>query len=469
MLNQRLASNHLYEILTPYGWEDFDGVIFNESANKPSFEIRTESGKMLRLTEEHRMFDAQDNEIKARDISIGTILQTEDGVESVIFVESIFLEDTYEIWNSESHTILANGFKSHQCDEFAFVRAHIQEEFWLSVSPTLATGGACIIASTPNGDNNLYATLYKGAELGANEFKYKHVPWDAPPNRDEAFKRTQIGLIGERKWKQEYECDFLSSDGNLIEGIVLAQITTLIKLKIKEERHIAFKLMDQDFFKPIERGATYLVMVDPATGSGEDFSVIQVFDFPKLEQVMEFRDNTSSTPKLYTRLKNVLNFLTAYGCTVHFTIENNGVGNGLISLYEVDETPPQANLMSETGKGKLGMTTTLKNKLKACIKLKEMIERGSIIINSETLAKELSNYVRREGSYAAQRGSTDDCVSTLLLMTRIIEEMIGFDMAAYNLMYSFESKNEWAETVQQPEVEGRDYFHMTPITSDYYK
>lgn len=357
------------------------------------------------------------------------------------------------------------------CDEFAFVRSHIQEEFWLSVSPTLATGGACIIASTPNGDNNLYATLYKGAELGANDFKYAHVPWDAPPGRDEAFKQTQIGLIGERKWKQEYECDFLSSDGNLIDGIVLAQITKLITQKKLENRHIAFTLLEQEFFKPIERGGTYLVMVDPATGSGEDFSVIQVFDFPRLEQVMEFRDNTSNTPVLYTRMKNILNFLSAYGCTVHFTIENNGIGNGLISLYEVDEFPPSANLISEDGKGKLGFTTNAKNKLKACIKLKEMVEKGNITINSPILAKELSNYVRREGSYAAQRGSTDDCVSTLLLMTRIIEAMVTFDMAAYSLMYSFEHKNDWAETVtgKQDHVEGIDYFHMTPIESDYYK
>ena len=35
------------------------------------------------------------------------------------------------------------------CDEFAFVKKNIQELFWGSILPTLSTGGACIICSTP--------------------------------------------------------------------------------------------------------------------------------------------------------------------------------------------------------------------------------------------------------------------------------------------------------------------------------
>jgi hypothetical protein len=92
------------------------------------------------------------------------------------------------------------------CDEFAFVRPGIQEEFWTSISPTLATGGSCIIASTPNGDSNLFAQLWRSAELGISDFKSTWVKWDEPPGRDESFKRAEIAKIGEEKWQQEYEC-----------------------------------------------------------------------------------------------------------------------------------------------------------------------------------------------------------------------------------------------------------------------
>ena len=42
------------------------------------------------------------------------------------------------------------------CDEFAFVRPSIAQEFWTSITPTLATGGKCIITSTPNSDEDQF-------------------------------------------------------------------------------------------------------------------------------------------------------------------------------------------------------------------------------------------------------------------------------------------------------------------------
>lgn len=105
------------------------------------------------------------------------------------------------------------------CDEFAFVQPHIQEEFWKSMFPTLSTGGNCIISSTPNGDSDKFAELWRTAELNnevrgddddGNEqvlqFKSMWIKWDMPPGRDDQFKRDQIAILGERNWLQEYEC-----------------------------------------------------------------------------------------------------------------------------------------------------------------------------------------------------------------------------------------------------------------------
>lgn len=125
------------------------------------------------------------------------------------------------------------------CDEFAFVRPHIQAEFWDSVYPTLSTGGSCIISSTPNGDSNLFAEMWRKATLGGVSeddapFKAKHVPWDAPPGRDEKFKRQQIAILGERKWRQEYECvtgDTMVTVRNKLTGII--ENITISELKMR--------------------------------------------------------------------------------------------------------------------------------------------------------------------------------------------------------------------------------------------
>jgi len=95
-------------------------------------------------------------------------------------------------------------------DEFAFVAPNIQEEFWTSILPTLSTGGACIMSSTPNGAVDKFASIWRAANMENNTdgllFKAIEVKWDEPPGRGEQFKRDHIVMLGELKWAQEYEC-----------------------------------------------------------------------------------------------------------------------------------------------------------------------------------------------------------------------------------------------------------------------
>ena len=82
------------------------------------------------------------------------------------------------------------------CDEFAFVQPNIADEFWTSISPTLATGGRAIITSTPNSDEDTFANIWKEAEkkfdehgntteLGLNGFHSFRAEWWEHPDRDD--------------------------------------------------------------------------------------------------------------------------------------------------------------------------------------------------------------------------------------------------------------------------------------------
>ena len=325
-------------------------------------------------------------------------------------------------------------------DEFAFVAENIQEEFWSAIAPTLSTGGDCIITSTPNGDMNLFAQLWRGADLGVNGFASRWVKWDEPPDRGEEFKKQMIAKFGERKWMQEFECIFLSSDALLFNSIVLANETPRIEgIKPIEDLH------GVRFWKKIQNGATYLIGVDPSTGSGTDFSAINVFEFPAMEQVAEFRSNTMSPPFMYNVLKNIIRYIEKHDGTVYFSVENNGVGEGIISLYEADEHPPeQAEFVSEEGAKRRGMYTTQKPKMRACVNFKEMFEKGNLIINSLTLLKEMKSYVRKSGSYEAQLGATDDSISSILVIMRVLEEIATYDQSAYDKLYAYDEDNWFA-------------------------
>jgi len=320
-------------------------------------------------------------------------------------------------------------------DEFAYVKQVIQEEFWTSISPTLSTGGQCIMTSTPNSDSDIFAQIWRGAQVQANGFFPLEVKWDQPPGRDEKFKEEETGRIGEQKWLREYECRFLSSEGQLVDGLFLQTLTQELK-HVKPQ----YMIKDVSFWFNILPGATYLIGVDPSTGTGEDFSVIEVLKFPELVQVGEFRSNTISPNILYGVLKNIINFLETKETTIFFSVESNGVGESIIALYEADENPPASALFvsDDKKKDRKGMVTSSRTKMKTCINFKEMLEHSNIVIRSQILLAELKTFIRHRGSYAAQRGSTDDCISAILVTIRILEEIATYDQAAYNKLYSRE-------------------------------
>lgn len=354
-------------------------------------------------------------------------------------------------------------------DEFAHVVPHVQEEFWSAILPTLSTGGACIISSTPNGDSDKFAELWRTAELGDGvddnttsdpstrlRFIPKWIQWDMAPGRDEQFKTDQIVLLGERKWLQEYECQFLGGEGTLLDNrIIIAREKEIIS----KGSNVLFKINDIPFFTQIKAGGTYIMGVDPSTGTGKDYTTIEIVEFPSLEQVMEYRSNTTRSPEIYALMKNILKFFTNNDCEVLFTVENNGVGEGIISLYSVDETfPEKATMVHEEGKNKFGFCTSDASKLKASNKFKMLVETNNLPMHSLILLKEIKNFARSGKTYNAKSGSTDDCISAYLLIIHILEDLATYDEQAYEKLYAMAINDNGAWTNDDIEVyrEGED-------------
>lgn len=321
-------------------------------------------------------------------------------------------------------------------DELAFVPKRIQEEMWVSVQPTFSTGGGCIISSTPNGDSDLFAELWTGAKLGINGFNPVFVHWSDHPDRDDQFKRDQIGQIGELRWRQEFECELLSNDPLLISSITLQNIKPAAP--IHEDRGVKF-------WSTVKSDSTYYVGVDIATGVEADFATIQILEFPSMIQFAEFRSNKVNIQQLYSRVKWVLNYLLTCGNEqkkkppeVYWSFENNGVGAAFGTLYQNDETFPDAVLLSD--QNRLGIATTSRNKILSCIELKNLVEKKNtgIKIHSDLLITELKNYISTGKSYAAKRGSTDDLIAAMLVIIQLLQRAAQFEPEVFNTMYSYD-------------------------------
>lgn len=111
-------------------------------------------------------------------------------------------------------------------DELAFISPRIQEALWSSLTPTLSTGGSAIISSTPNGDTELFASLWRGAMSnggdgpGRNGYAPFRVDWREHPERDESYWDTMVAQLGILQTRQEVGClcantPLITSIGNL--------------------------------------------------------------------------------------------------------------------------------------------------------------------------------------------------------------------------------------------------------------
>lgn len=330
-------------------------------------------------------------------------------------------------------------------DEIAHVNRRIQTAMWASLTPALSTGGKFIITSTPNGDDDLFASLWRGANSGANSFAPLKVLWYQHPDRGQEYYEEMLAELGELKCRQEIDCVFLSSDPLLINSMKLMQL--------KQKQHVCEDLGFK-FWKPPEelggQGKTYLIGVDPATGSGKDFSVIEVFEFPSLEQVAEWRSNEINIPLFYAKLKWILDKLSQpqgrVRSDVIWTFERNGIGEAMSALYQNDEKQPQhADLYNDQPTtNKLGVFTAGKTKVLACLQLKSLVEKttNGLVINSAVLLEELKNFAAKGGTYEAKSGSTDDAVMATILVVRLLKRLAEYNDDAFSRVNEYVAPDE---------------------------
>lgn len=323
-------------------------------------------------------------------------------------------------------------------DEFAFVRPTIAREFWTSISPTLATGGKCIITSTPNSDEDQFATLWKGAnkcedeygnptELGINGFRAFRSYWQEHPDRDEAWAAQQRAQLGDERFRREMEGEFIIWDETLISPSHLIGM---------EGREPIEKQGQVRWYKKPEANMTYLVGLDPSLGTGGDPAGIQVFELPSFIQVAEWKHNRTPIQQQIGILIEITKYLseTVPVNSIYYSIENNTLGEaGLVVISEIGEENIKGFFLSEpakmggTRRYRKGFNTSNKPKLNACAKLKSLIESRKMTIYSKNLISELKTFVAQNHTYAAKLGETDDLVMSLLLVVRMAQLLQNFD------------------------------------------
>lgn len=299
-------------------------------------------------------------------------------------------------------------------DEFAFIPTNQAEEFFQSVYPTISSGkeSKITIFSTPKGMNFFYK-MWTEAKEGRSDFVPFRVEWHEIPGRDEEFKRKTIADVGQETWDQEYACEFLGSGGTLIDGATLRTLVHQTPIKVSESVKV--------YAEPKE-GRSYFIGADISRGVGGDYSVAQVIDITELpyRQVAVFRNNRTS----YLMMARILADIGRKYNDAAILVETNDVGEAVAdSLYAEEEYENTLTTGNAHGKvvlgawrgGVNGLRTTVKSKSVGCSSLKALVESRKLIINDADTIQELTSFIAKAKSYAADEGTHDDLVMALVI------------------------------------------------------
>jgi hypothetical protein len=347
------------------------------------------------------------------------------------------------------------------CDEFAFVNPTIAREFWTSISPTLATGGRAIITSTPNSDEDEFAVIWKESqnnfdehgnetEMGINGFFGYTASWNEHPERDEKWKESELARIGEERFRREYGCEFLVYDETLVNSIVLASL---------EGKQPILTMGQTRWYEKINPAATYVISLDPAMGTGGDYAAIQVFEVPSFKQVAEWRHNQTPIPQQVRILKDIVTYIkeeckSPSASNIYWSVENNTIGEAALLVISDfgEENIPGLFVSEPIRKGHIrkfrkGFNTTHRTKISACSRLKGMIENNKMTISSKALISELKTYVAVGSGFKAKSGETDDLISAVLLILRIVSILKDWDPRIYNSFLQVENDEDGGERI----------------------
>ena len=319
-------------------------------------------------------------------------------------------------------------------DEFAFLRPNLATEFIASVMPSISSGKTtrCIITSTPNSMNHFYdmwqtsldepqaeAELQKGNN---NLYVRSVVTWDQVPGRTEEWANAEKLKIGDQRFRQEYECEFVGS------GITLIDYRCLETLKASDPLPfdnsiwppaLAYIVKDISIrtFKYPEpagvmeaKGYSYVASIDTAYGMRQDYHVLQiakVYSNIKCEQVFTMSSNCTEVSD-FCRIANII--LKFYH-NPYLIIEYNGPGKSTYDYFFNVAMYPNIINFDLHSRG-LWATPTMKNNV--VILLKMYVQRGYIKLHDYNTIMELMTFTKKTQNTWGGGGNThDDHVTSL--------------------------------------------------------
>jgi len=319
-------------------------------------------------------------------------------------------------------------------DEFAFVPSNIAEEFFTSVYPTISSGetSKVLISSTPCGMNHYYR-MWTEATEGLNGFKHIEADWREVPGRDQKWADEQRRVLGNEKFLQEMECEFMGSAGTLLSS---ASLKSLAFIKPMHTSDNGIKIYEQP-----KQEHVYTIVADTSRGKGLDYSACVVIDCTiPYKVVASYKDNNISPLVYPSILKKMGDYYNQAYALVEINDNGQQVVDSLFEDYEYENILSTIEIKSKIAltwgygnKSNRGIRTTKSVKRLGCSILKNLIEQNKLIIQDFDTIAELSTFIAKGSSFEAEEGGHDDLVMCLVLFSWMSNQSFFADLTNTNL------------------------------------
>ena len=370
-------------------------------------------------------------------------------------------------------------------DEAAFIQNGVSVYSSAVAACASVSHAKIVLISTPNGKDPLYWRTYDNAINKRNNFEFVEFKWfqDLRYNRNlkwikkneetgetETIVEPVIGKKGEIKydeerwrklekegWKptspwyvnmcksfnndeqkiaQELDISFLGSSDTVVPIEVIEKHSQENVIEITDDWNLRDNLVKETWiWKDPIPGHRYIISCDPSSGSGGDYSAIQVIDvdavdennIPFFEQVLEYNGklNGSEVGQLVYRYGTVYNNALAvveaiggYGDSIILTLQELGYPNLYYddtNLKNYTNDTIKAKKNSIDNKQQLPGFRTNALRLQMISNFIELLKNNSFRVRSTRVISELGTWIFKNGRPDHMDGMNDDLLTCLAM------------------------------------------------------
>lgn len=362
----------------------------------------------------------------------------------------IILANSSEVRAAATHPRSASGYTVNflYLDEFALVEPSIARDFVSSVFPTVSSdpNAQIAISSTPRGIGNPFHELWEKAERSADkgelkrdDFRFLSIEWNDVPGRDEAWKQSEIEKIGELAFNQEYACKFLGSSATLIDSVYIKELQKLyekdpIDTLDNKRLRIYHKPIDKRTMK--DNNYEYLITVDPAMGTRQDYSAMHVWLLKSNIDIVHCATYHSNNVPPMEMTGKILFLAKLYHDALVLVETNEPAGGIIVNSLKVDHE--YYNLVNMQKEG-VGFRTHHEAKIKSCTYLQVYCEKLLLKMHDSRFYQELSTYGKKGSTYKAIGDGHDDLISAALMMLFYVNSKFFYGNISEKSIYKHKS------------------------------